>query len=732
MTNKESSKIIQDFRSQLNKKQNAAIDLRANATDKDGNRLYSQEELDNSPDEYLAFFSDAIAKNEIKFDEGLGTMLMDFITPILRKVGFAKIKFNTGKDVYNFMREYDKSIKSGKLSKSIQEDLVPGVTTVDSGDAKLSRSEDASNKLSKITIGEQLEAVLPEGMTNEEYKENGWKSVLAEVMTTDVLDGVIRNELKRRDIDTSGLDANVFGQPIEDFVEDVKGSAELQNTIKRWDGRGTIGGFIVTELQKFRIGDVSNKLKNKPQTQSIEGNIKAQNVIVEEDSSGGIVDDKLPKMPSETTKYQNALVDNLGIKESEINAALDKVIKEAYTDKKIVTFGDTRVLPKSVADFYGKMFGINPQTLTDKTRNFQKYDAEGLTRAKQYLIANAPGDYSRLPKTKTDSNKGTFIPRKVTESLYTDGKLTGSLKDYMNLIKERPVKPIYRDKVSQTIRGLLGVNIRNRVFETVVPSQGQRLIGGAKFSLSTKQDLDWSIDEAENRNTSFTIGDKTYNVQLNARDLGADQDADPTNYSLEFDQDGSQELTGKGDQFKAVSIIYNGLIDEIKSNPNIATVSFNALASETSRVKLYDVLLDKLSEELGWTAEKFDYESDGVVDEIGFEMYKPEETAKEKFSKTSIFQAETNLEKILSEGFNDYATETNKKWPSLFKSLGIVNLNLNDKAQREKFLEDLISTEVDENGKPIPGLASKFPKSFWRNFQGTSTSVSEIDNGDFK
>jgi hypothetical protein len=170
-----------------------------------------------------------------------------------------------------------------------------------------------------------------------------------------------------------------------------------------------------------------------------------------------------------------------------------------------------------------------------------------------------------------------------------------------------------------------------------------------KFSLSTKQDLDWSIDEAENRNTSFAIGDKTYNVQLNAKDLGADQDADPTDYSLEFDQDGSQELTGKGDQFKAVSIIYNGLIDEIKSSPNIATVSFNALASETSRVKLYDVLLDKLSKELGWTAEKFDYESDGVIDEIGFEMYKPEETAKEqptvKFSKSNLTKEQLNLVK---------------------------------------------------------------------------------------
>jgi len=92
-----------------------------------------------------------------------------------------------------------------------------------------------------------------------------------------------------------------------------------------------------------------------------------------------------------------------------------------------------------------------------------------------------------------------------------------------------------------------------------------------------------------------------------------------------------------------------------------------------------------------------------------------------KFSKTSVENATNVFQKLLSEGFNDYATETNKKWPALFESLGIVNLNLNDKSQREKFLDDLVST----------GLASKFPKSFWRNFQGTSTSVSEM-RGDVK
>ena len=43
------------------------------------------------------------------------------ITPLLRKIGFSKIKFNTGKDVYDFMREYSKSITQGALSKDIVE-----------------------------------------------------------------------------------------------------------------------------------------------------------------------------------------------------------------------------------------------------------------------------------------------------------------------------------------------------------------------------------------------------------------------------------------------------------------------------------------------------------------------------------------------------------------------------------------------------------------------------------
>ena len=80
------------------------------------------------------------------------------------------------------------------------------------------------------------------------------------------------------------------------------------------------------------------------------------------------------------------------------------------------------------------------------------------------------------------------------------------------------------------------------------------------------------------------------------------------------------------------------------------------------------------------------------------------------FSNKEISDAENVFQSDLSKGRYDYASETDKKWPALFKSLGIENLDLNKKVVREKFLDDLIST----------GLAAKLPKSFWRNFQGTS------------
>ena len=66
--------------------------------------------------------------------------------------------------------------------------------------------------------------------------------------------------------------------------------------------------------------------------------------------------------------------------------------------------------------------------------------------------------------------------------MYTDGKLTGTLKDYQDLIRTKPEKAIYRDRVGQTIRGLLNTHIRNRILETANPDSATRQATGATFS----------------------------------------------------------------------------------------------------------------------------------------------------------------------------------------------------------------------------------------------------------
>ena len=151
------------------------------------------------------------------------------------------------------------------------------------------------------------------------------------------------------------------------------------------------------------------------------------------------------------------------------------------------------------------------QTIYDKKRNYSKKDAEGLTRIKQYLIDNATSDFARLPKTKDDFGKATFIPNNVMNALYTDGELTGTQKDYLDLIREKPIKPIYRDRVGQTIRGLFNTSIRNRMVEDLIPSKPERARAGVKFAKVTKPKDVKSVAEGSIKSitpgllTNFTV-----------------------------------------------------------------------------------------------------------------------------------------------------------------------------------------------------------------------------------
>ena len=82
---------------------------------------------ETSAEELFTIYSDAILSGRIKYNETIFTKLGDAIRRLLRTLGFKQIRFNSGKDVYNFIKDYNNSIKTGKASKALKDAVDNGI-----------------------------------------------------------------------------------------------------------------------------------------------------------------------------------------------------------------------------------------------------------------------------------------------------------------------------------------------------------------------------------------------------------------------------------------------------------------------------------------------------------------------------------------------------------------------------------------------------------------------------
>ncbi len=182
-----------------------------------------------------------------------------------------------------------------------------------------------------------------------------------------------------------------------------------------------------------------------------------------------------------------------------------------------------------------------------------------------------------------------------------------------------------------------------------------------KFSeTSTIKKLNWKTDEANNIKTTFNIGDKKYNINLDSRD-------DQGSFDLEFDLNGRKDITGTGDSVKVIKTVYNGLLNIIDQNKSINKIEFSSRKSEQSRVKLYTTLMDRLGKKLGWKTDIWE-SNDFITPEdssYDFELVKPRKkqvTSVEKVLNVVDVKSETQKARIksseiLSEQFNKLIEE---------------------------------------------------------------------------
>lgn len=75
--------------------------------------------LGNQWEEVLTLYSDAIDNGTVVFDDDIFTKIGDTIRRVLQRLGVKNVNFNSGKDVYNFIKDYNRSIEKGTFGGSL-------------------------------------------------------------------------------------------------------------------------------------------------------------------------------------------------------------------------------------------------------------------------------------------------------------------------------------------------------------------------------------------------------------------------------------------------------------------------------------------------------------------------------------------------------------------------------------------------------------------------------------
>ena len=554
---KKALKVVEDFKNTLGSSELALVQERIDANyrykltddgkfelDDQGNKI--ENEIEDYAEEYFNVFSDLVGNNKIGFTDNLGENLLRLLNKVKNTIwppeaGFTNLEFQNGRDAYNFIKDYNKDIKRGEVSDRAAELIKKGdvVSNRDKGNAvdgresqnsitqrgqefiDLSRDGTLTNENLVDTINSDSSNQTDKFAAIEAVVETNWPVISKGLKFNPT------GTIPMADVKTAVTEQmqGIFPGRSKPLMADFNAGKSQVNTYL-----GSLMGVRQAEIlqRASEIAAVSND------SLSIDSN-QAKQVVdtstpaVKSDARSS---DKLAKPPSKTVKYKDEAVKNLKLTPEKgqsakdaIEAKISQTTIEAFKGKEINKFKDTANIPKPLAKLYADMFGIKSEgsidALSIKSRGFNKADNAGVTRARQFLIDNATSDFSRIPAIKdkfvtAGRTGGTGVfQTKLGKALYTGEKLTGTLKNYRDIISGKNVtvngiefnapdkngksKPLYRD--SQHVKAALDFHIRNRAIETLQPIQGERLRGGAKFSITSKgmQDVDLNLTDAEKR-----------------------------------------------------------------------------------------------------------------------------------------------------------------------------------------------------------------------------------------
>ncbi len=420
---------------------------------------YSGELNNVQAQEVLTLLSDSIVTGDLKFEENIFTRLGDVIRRGLQERGFADIKFNTAKDVYNFVKDYNASIAAGGLNQAQEKLMKEGAKvggeiaqTIDSDIvdqlAKEDSIEERMNLLAENGIdpnsvdGKALLASKASDVASLLDKFDGPRDMITRTLM-ETKDGQQVMDIKNRSgeyVDNPFVRSE-FGQEIAPITETI--TKRLFDPIPQNLRAGVTRGQFMNELTSMAAGLVENEYDASKQDIdkfiSNRLNLRANKLAsdlgiestVEEGGLGASVSlDAAAELTTEQTGPVNentpasVLVDRLATTEQKqsIEKAIQSKIKGNTIEVSPGKFTDIsnlnyKTLKNLVAPEVASMFGIEAvENYTSPTKTLKNDD---VVRARMFIGKNADIIYNSLPKGVTASGTATGLKQVISKNFYT-------------------------------------------------------------------------------------------------------------------------------------------------------------------------------------------------------------------------------------------------------------------------------------------------------------------------
>ena len=432
-------------------------------------------------EEYMTAFADLIGTRQIKFNENIFQKIGGFFTPIFKGKGYSRIEFNTGKDVYDFVKNYQQQIEKGELKQDILDVAKEGVTgkliTDTKTDTKIKdqkKSKEKTKATKKVdfsksivdetsdnkkvrqdtrnTVFGNIYQKYAKGKTKQQWKEfvespEGLALVQDEILAgttildkdNNILEYGTRAEKKallqksgNKEVQTSFI-PDMIAIAIRKGSSDPTGTAYagidfLMNHVKAFnpqvnnDLAGYIGGYL-----GLKVGSGFNKMQKKGDEISMEKEGVKEIVEKQEASESTTSTDKAKPSP------QFFIKDRLGDKAK----AIDKKVKAMASNLKLKGKGYKQT-PKLVLKETVEMFMSNPEAVyIDDGGSFWKTPkgkkALGTSIAESILNkiennAALNGQDIKAVQQFLNTNRQSLLSGALAEGTDPSGKSTGMAK----------------------------------------------------------------------------------------------------------------------------------------------------------------------------------------------------------------------------------------------------------------------------------------------------------------